>query len=215
MRYQAALRSDEPKIITSNDRIGQSRYEGKCRGGERSAICDNSRDDRPPSRMRAGARRSKENIMMNLILWRHAEAEDYATSDLARQLTVRGRKDAQAMAKWLRGRLETNTVILASPAARTVQTVEALTDQYRTVDALAPGGSVDDVLAAAGWPDGIAPTVVIVGHQPTLGSVAAQLVAGDDDSWSVKKGGIVWLASRTRDGSRQAVLRAVLTPELV
>ncbi|AOR69375.1 phosphohistidine phosphatase SixA [Burkholderia stabilis] len=153
--------------------------------------------------------------MMNLILWRHAEAEDYAASDFARQLTVRGRKDAQAMAKWLRGRLETNAVILASPAARTVQTVEALTDQYRTVDALAPGGSVDDVLTAAGWPEGIAPTVVIVGHQPTLGSVAAQLIAGSDDSWSVKKGGIVWLASRTRDGSRQAVLKAVLTPELV
>ncbi|AXF20237.1 phosphohistidine phosphatase SixA [Burkholderia pyrrocinia] len=153
--------------------------------------------------------------MMNLILWRHAEAEDYATSDLARQLTARGRKDAQAMAKWLRSRLETNAVILASPAARTVQTVEALTDQYRTVDALAPGGSVDDVLAAAGWPEGIAPTVVIVGHQPTLGSVAAQLIVGSDDSWSVKKGGIVWLASRTRNGGRQAVLRAVLTPELV
>ncbi|RQV69774.1 phosphohistidine phosphatase SixA [Burkholderia cenocepacia] len=216
MRYQAALRSDEPKIITSNGRSGQSRYAGKCRDREPPAICDNSHDDRPArAHARAAARRSKENIMMNLILWRHAEAEDYAASDLARQLTVRGRKDAQAMAKWLRGRLETNTVILASPAARTVQTVEALTDQYRTVDALAPGGSVDDVLAAAGWPEGIAPTVVIVGHQPTLGSVAAQLIVGDDDSWSVKKGGIVWLASRTRDGSRQAVLRAVLTPELV
>ncbi|CAD9225889.1 hypothetical protein BCEN4_520116 [Burkholderia cenocepacia] len=55
MRYQAALRSDEPKIITSNDRIGQSRYAGKCRGGERPAICDNSQDDRPPPRMRARA----------------------------------------------------------------------------------------------------------------------------------------------------------------
>ncbi|MGU7779683.1 phosphohistidine phosphatase SixA [Burkholderia sp. PU8-34] len=152
--------------------------------------------------------------MMNLILWRHAEAEDYAASDLARQLTVRGRKDAQAMAKWLRNRLETNSVILASPAARTVQTVEALTDQYRTVDALAPGADVDDVLTAAGWPEGIAPTVVIVGHQPTLGSVAARLIADIDDSWSVKKGGIVWLASRTRNGDRQAVLRAALSPDL-
>ena len=57
--------------------------------------------------------------MMNLILWRHAEAEDYAASDLARQLTVRGRKDAQATPKWLRGRLETNTVFLVTPAART------------------------------------------------------------------------------------------------
>ncbi|AKE04035.1 phosphohistidine phosphatase SixA [Burkholderia dolosa] len=153
--------------------------------------------------------------MMNLILWRHAEAEDYAANDLARQLTTRGRKEAQAMARWLRGRLESSTVILASPAARTVQTVEALTDQYRTVDALAPDSSVDDVLAAAGWPDGIAPTVVVVGHQPTLGSVAAHLIAGNGDSWSIKKGGIVWLASRKRDGNREAVLRAVLPPELV
>ncbi|MDC6129002.1 histidine phosphatase family protein, partial [Burkholderia gladioli] len=30
---------------------------------------------------------------MHLILWRHAEAEDYAASDLARQLTARGRRD--------------------------------------------------------------------------------------------------------------------------
>lgn len=118
------------------------------------------------------------------------------------------------MAKWLRNRLEQNSVILVSPAVRTVQTVEALTDQYRSVDALAPGGDVDDVLAAAGWPDGIAPTVVIVGHQPTLGSVAARLIAGVDDSWTVKKGGIVWLASRTRNGDRQAVLRAALSPDL-
>lgn len=83
--------------------------------------------------------------MMNLILWRHAEAEDYAANDLARQLTARGRKEAQTMAKWLRNRLEQNSVILVSPAVRTVQTVEALTDQYRSVDALAPGGDVDDV----------------------------------------------------------------------
>jgi phosphohistidine phosphatase len=156
-----------------------------------------------------------EETMMNLILWRHAEAEEIAAGDLARQLTARGRKEANAMAKWLRGRLESDHVILASPAVRTVQTVEALTDQYRTVDALAPGADVDDVLAAAGWPDGIASTVVIVGHQPTLGSVAAYLLAGNGDSWSVKKGGIVWLASRTRDGSRQAILRAMMSPDLI
>ncbi|RQR59312.1 phosphohistidine phosphatase SixA [Burkholderia sp. Bp9125] len=197
MRYQAALRSDEPKILSSNSAPGQS-SEAKSR-----------------ETTRTNPTRTTETTMMNLILWRHAEAEDNASSDLARQLTARGRKDAQAMAKWLRSRLESNSTILASPAARTVQTVEALTDQYRTADALAPGADVDDVLAAAGWPDGIAPTVVIVGHQPTLGSVAARLLAGEDDSWSIKKGGIVWLASRTRDGNRQAVLRAVMTPDLV
>ncbi|WP_186105213.1 phosphohistidine phosphatase SixA [Burkholderia gladioli] len=151
---------------------------------------------------------------MHLILWRHAEAEDYAASDLARQLTARGRRDAQAVAKWLKLRLESSAVILASPAVRTVQTVEALTDQYRTVRELAPGGGVAEVLAAAGWPEGVASTVVVVGHQPTLGAVAARLLAGSDDSWSLKKGGLIWLQSRSREGG-QASLRAALSPELV
>ncbi|KGD43209.1 SixA phosphatase family protein [Burkholderia pseudomallei] len=126
-----------------------------------------------------------------------------------------GRKDAQTVAKWLRARIERHATVLASPAARTVQTAEALTDHYRTANELAPGCDVGDVLAAAGWPDGIAPTVVVVGHQPTLGSVAAHLLAGSPESWSVKKGGLLWLSSRTREGNGQTVLRAAISPDLV
>ncbi len=152
---------------------------------------------------------------MNLILWRHAEAEDTASSDLARQLTTRGRKQAQAAAKWLRARLDEDAVILVSPATRTVQTVEMLTDQYRVVREIAPDSSATDVLAAAGWPDGIAPTVVIVGHQPTLGHVAARLMAGSADSWPLQKGGIWWFENRARSGDDQVVLRAAISPDLI
>jgi phosphohistidine phosphatase len=151
---------------------------------------------------------------MNLLLWRHAEAEDFAASDLARQLTPRGRKDARAVAQWLRSRLEQDTVILASPAARTVQTVEALTDQYRVVSELAPGASVADLLHAAGWPNGIAATVLIVGHQPTLGETAGYLLGARPD-WSVKKGALMWFKSRSRDGQERATLRAVISPDLL
>ncbi|HEX7466215.1 MAG TPA: histidine phosphatase family protein, partial [Usitatibacter sp.] len=39
---------------------------------------------------------------MELILWRHAEAEDAGGGgDLARSLTKRGRKQAAKMAEWL------------------------------------------------------------------------------------------------------------------
>ncbi|TDN69123.1 phosphohistidine phosphatase SixA [Paraburkholderia sp. BL10I2N1] len=152
---------------------------------------------------------------MNLILWRHAEAEDVAPSDLARQLTPRGRKQAQSIAKWLRTRLDDNAVILVSPAARTVQTVEALTDQYRVVRELAPGTRATDVLTAVGWPDGIAPTVVVVGHQPTLGQVAALLLSGNASNWPLKKSGLWWLANRERAGDEQVVLRAAISPDLV
>jgi phosphohistidine phosphatase len=152
---------------------------------------------------------------MNLILWRHAEAEDTASSDLARQLTPRGRKQAQAGAKWLRARIDDDAVILVSPATRTIQTVEALTDQYRVVREIAPDASASDVLSAAGWPDGVAPTVVVVGHQPTLGHVAARLVAKNGDSWAIKKGGIWWIESRERSGDLEAVLRAAISPDLI
>jgi phosphohistidine phosphatase len=65
------------------------------------------------------------------------------------------------------------------------------------------------VLTAAGWPTGIASTVVIVGHQPTLGHVAAQLLANNSESsWPLKKAGLWWLANRERDGDEQVVLRA-------
>ena len=152
---------------------------------------------------------------MNLILWRHAEAEDYAATDLARALTTRGRKQAQNVAKWLRTRLPDDAVVLASPAVRTIQTAETLSDHYRVVRELAPNASAPDVLNAAGWPKGIAETVVVVGHQPTLGHVAAKLLAGSDASWPVKKAGLWWIESRERHGDDQAVLLAAMTPDLV
>ncbi|HEX7685385.1 MAG TPA: histidine phosphatase family protein [Trinickia sp.] len=156
---------------------------------------------------------------MDLILWRHAEAEESAPSDAARQLTSRGRKQAQSVAKWLRHRLEPDAVILSSPAARTVQTVETLTDQYRTVELIGPGAGPDAVLTAAGWPDGIAHMVVVVGHQPTLGLVASQLVAGASAAWTIKKGGLWWITGRERSDARgnaapQVVVRAVICPDL-
>ena len=55
---------------------------------------------------------------MELILWRHAEAEDGAP-DIARELTAKGHKQATKMAEFLRPRLPENTRILVSPARRT------------------------------------------------------------------------------------------------
>lgn len=153
---------------------------------------------------------------MNLILWRHAEAEDHASSDLARQLTTRGRKQAQAVARWLRARLDDDALILASPAARTMQTAEALTDQYRVVRELAPGASVAAILSAAGWPHGVAPTVVVVGHQPTLGDTVSHLLASAPaQGWALKKGALCWIASRERAGEDEAAMLAAITPDLV
>ncbi|MFN7888085.1 MAG: phosphohistidine phosphatase SixA, partial [Betaproteobacteria bacterium] len=144
---------------------------------------------------------------MDLILWRHAEAED-GNPDLTRKLTARGHKQARRIAEWLHAHLPDSARVLASPAVRTQQTAQALAAltqrKFKTVDALAPGATVDDVLTTAGWPDGKG-AVVIVGHQPTLGWVASHLLAGRVQDWSVKKGGVWWLQSRDREGGGQLV----------
>lgn len=154
---------------------------------------------------------------MNLILWRHAEAED-ASPDLTRELTARGRKQAARMAAWLEPRLPRRHLILCSPATRTIQTVEALTRDYVIDQRLSPGADVTDYLAAAGWPDGPrdgADAIVIVGHQPTLGGVASLLLSGSEQPWSIKKSAIWWLSSREREGRGQIVLRTSVHPDLL
>lgn len=156
---------------------------------------------------------------MDLILWRHAEAVDATGStDLERRLTNRGEKQAQRVAHWLHGRLPASARLLVSPAMRTRQTAAALEAlagrKARVVDAIAPGASVDAVLAAAEWPHARHP-VVIVGHQPTLGEVAARLLSDTEQDWSVKKGAAWWLQARERGGHLETVLRAVVTPDLV
>lgn len=152
---------------------------------------------------------------MEIILWRHAEAEDAALTggDAARALTRRGHKQAAKMAAWLRQRLPDDCRVLASPAARTQQTVAALDRRFSTSVALAVGASADGVLAEAGWPRA-GGTVVVVGHQPTLGRVAAQLMCDQGSDWSIKKGAILWIADRA-DGERGCQLRAALTPDLL
>ncbi len=150
---------------------------------------------------------------MELILWRHAEAED-GWPDAARALTPKGRKQAEKMAAWLAPRLPPDTRILVSPALRTQQTVAALGLDFSTHDELAPGASEHEVLHTAGWPAENS-SVLIVGHQPTLGAVAALLLGQQNVSWSVKKGAVWWISGRTRFGSMTSQLRAVMSPDLL
>lgn len=116
------------------------------------------------------------------------------------------------MADWLNPRLPPDVRILVSPAARTWQTAQALGREVEIDESLAPGAGVDAVLAASGWPDAVHP-VLVVGHQPTLGRVAARLLAGVDGDVSVKKGGVWWFQCRWRNNELQVVLRAVAGPD--
>ena len=153
---------------------------------------------------------------MDLILWRHAGALEMreVQDDLDRALTSKGERQAQRMAGWLNRQLPASTRVLASPARRCQQTAAALERKFKTVPALAPDGSAEGLLHAVRWPDAREP-VLVVGHQPVMGLVAAYLLAGQPQAWAVRKGAVWWLRARERDGGLQIVLHAVVAPELV
>jgi len=153
---------------------------------------------------------------MDLILWRHAEADDWTEgcNDLERSLTGRGEKQAKRMAAWLDRQLPEGTRIVSSPARRCEQTVLALGRKYKLRDELKPEASADALLEAAGWPNGKS-VVLLVGHQPALGQVVARLLGLKQDSCAVRKGAVWWLRTRERDGEVQTVMVTVQAPELL
>ena len=153
---------------------------------------------------------------MDLILWRHAEAA-VGVPDAKRKLTARGQKQAKQVARWLGSRLPEGARILASPAVRAVRTAEALGLPVEEIAQIGTGADAADILAAAGWPEGTEKrggTVVVVGHQPTLGRVADLLLSGEEADWTIKKGALWWFSTRVRSGETQTVLRAVVGPDL-
>jgi phosphohistidine phosphatase len=147
---------------------------------------------------------------MDLILWRHADAEN-GIPDEGRRLTAKGQKQAKKMAAWLAARLPADYRVIASPAVRTRETAGALTENFMVEKTVSTMATPQGLLKAAGWPAG-GGTVVVVGHQPTLGAAAALALTGEAQAWNVKKGAIWWIACDD-DGDLQ--VRAVLTPSIL
>jgi phosphohistidine phosphatase len=148
--------------------------------------------------------------MMDLILWRHADAED-GIPDEERKLTAKGEKQARRVAKWLTGRVPGDTLVLVSPARRAQQTAKAFSKDFKTCPEAGTGTVPAALLKAAGWPDR-GGTVIVVGHQPVIGQTVALLLTGEASDWAVRKGALWWLSSR---GRGEAVVRAVVSPDLL
>jgi phosphohistidine phosphatase len=151
---------------------------------------------------------------MELVLWRHADAE-MGVVDMKRGLTEKGRRQAAKVARWLRPRLEGKWQVLSSPAARATQTADALDLDYDVRPALGTSATEEALLREAGWPAGEG-NVILVGHQPTLGRVAARLLTGHLGDLSVKKGAVWWFSGKydKRAGLSETILRAVIAPDL-
>lgn len=142
-----------------------------------------------------------------LIIWRHAHAGESVPdprADFERPLSARGRRQAGRAAAWLAARLgEESYDLVSSPAPRARQTAAAL-GIMRIDPRLAPDAGLDEALEAVSRVR--APTAVLVGHQPLLGELIAQLVLEPDrasQGLALRKGAAWWL--RARDGGYDVV----------
>lgn len=151
---------------------------------------------------------------MDLILWRHAEAQDAASDDqdLSRALTPKGEKQAVRMASWLDRHLPDTARVLASPAVRAQQTVHRLQRKFRTHAELGPQFGPDVLLELVQWPNAKG-AVLVVGHQPTLGAVAARLLGLEATEVVIKKGAVWWLRYRARAQGTQMLVVCVQSPD--
>ena len=172
----------------------------------------------------------------HIILWRHAEAEelfdgnDMLQRDMQRALTQKGQRQAADMAKWLKPQLPKASILQCSPALRAFQTAEAIQDVGKSCkininQALKPGVSLNTVLANIAQFNSCK-CLVLVGHQPWLGQLAAHLLGISMTEHAkdllIKKGAIWWLRlNKTLDKTKEEatsaryIMHTVQTPSLL
>ena len=157
--------------------------------------------------------------MMDLIFWRHAEAEDGSANsrDADRALTKRGRKHAAKMAKWLSQHLPADTQVLCSPARRCLETAAALHDlngiEIQVADFLSVESTLEHIAKAVAKVT-TANTLLIVGHQPNLGLLISRLVGMEQHACVVKKGSVWWISEHSVDGVMKYYIYTIQQPGL-
>ena len=159
---------------------------------------------------------------MNLLLFRHGPAgkADAARwpDDRARPLTRRGVKRTTLAAHGIARLLGEIDVVVTSPLVRAAETARLLaeafeTDNLQTLDALSPGGSERKVIEFLNR-QGSHQCVALVGHEPSLGRLAATLVAGTG-MLPLKKAGACVLRCDDEVRSGQAELIWFIPPTVL
>lgn len=137
---------------------------------------------------------------MRLLLIRHAAAVPGGTPGVAdedRPLTPRGRARFERAARGLARIADRPDVLLTSPLPRARATAEIAARAFGRVEPVVEPALVHGpaaiVAALARQP--VEATIAIVGHEPTLGSLLAQLLEGADGTrFAFKKGGAALVA---------------------
>lgn len=120
---------------------------------------------------------------MDLYFLRHAEAEEQemGEADADRELTRKGREQAQRAADWLRKRQVRVEAVISSPLLRSVQTAEPVAEAMGVEleeDPRLAGGRLSPRTLRELWEERGRPrSVLLVGHEPDLSTLISALTA--------------------------------------
>ncbi len=161
---------------------------------------------------------------MILYIVRHAIAEPHGTPGVAeddRPLTGEGISKMRKAAAGLKNLGVVPGIILSSPLPRATQTADILQEvcgkkiPLALTQALAPGGSRTEVYKEIRDRKG-ADSVMLVGHQPSLGEIAGEIVWGSAEQYvELKKGGACALELDETDEIPRGTLLWLVTPSIL
>jgi phosphohistidine phosphatase len=162
---------------------------------------------------------------MRLYIVRHAIATPRGTpgiQDEERALTEDGIVKMQRAAEGLRSLDYIPEMILSSPLVRARQTAEILRKVFaknvelRFSPALAPAGARRDLYRDIGLYGKNLESLMLVGHQPSLGEMIGEIVWGSAEHYvDLKKGGACVIDLESLKGIPKGRLLDLLTPSVL
>lgn len=156
---------------------------------------------------------------MKLFLLRHgiAEAAHLGMRDWERRLTEDGRTQLLQIGRALQRLNIKPNVLLTSPLVRAYQTAEIVAPMLectpQTADELQPGCTLAHLQPLLRQHS--TESVMIVGHQPDLSSIAARLINADEHSLVLKKAGLIRINIEGRPQAGHGRLVGLLTPKML
>jgi phosphohistidine phosphatase len=162
--------------------------------------------------------------MKRLYIVRHAIAVPHGTPGVAeedRPLTPDGINKIEKAARGLRALESVPDLILSSPLPRARQTADILVCTLskniplKMSDALAPGGSRTELYREI-FEQRELDSIMLVGHQPSLGEVAGEIAWGSVEQYvELKKGGACALELEALRPKPRGSLLWLLTPSIL
>jgi phosphohistidine phosphatase len=162
---------------------------------------------------------------MRLYIVRHAIAVPHGTpgvQDTDRALTEEGIIRMRQAAAGLRSLAYIPDLMLSSPLVRAKQTADILLEAFgkevelKITPALAPSGNRQEVYREIARYYKKLKSLMLVGHQPSLGEIAGEIVWGSPEHFvDLKKGGACAIELESVKGIPKGSLVSLLTPSIL